>query len=232
VSQAGVVTRLAIRELWITFRLVAMLVGFVGVGSAVALLPAPLAATVQRLAVGIGAGSVVVAAVAAWSLADERIRGRAGWLVTRSVPRGTLVAGWFVAIGSVSVAGLAAAAALGWLAASGVSLRLDPGSYAVLLFGAAATLLAAVALGILLGALLPPRPAALATALLAVAIGAAAWGLPQADGLLPGAALVQLASLTEAPIAIAAAWRAAGAALVATALLLVLARLALGRAEL
>ena len=231
-SQAGVVTRLAVRELWITFRLMLLLVAFVGAGAAVALLPAALPVTMQRLAIGLGAATALVAVTAAWSLADERRQGRAGWLVARSVSRGTLLGGWFVAVSSVALAGLAAAAVLGWLAASGVSLRLDPAAFAVLMAATGATVVAAAALGLLAGAVFRPMLAVLVAALGCAAALAAAWFLPQAGGLVPGAAFLELAALTEGPVLVADAWRSAGAALIAAGLLLVIGRIALSRAEL
>jgi hypothetical protein len=232
VSQASVVTRLAVRELWITFRLVLLLVSFVGVGTAVALLPAPLPVTMQRFAAGLGAATLLVAATAAWSIADERAHGRVGWLVTRSVARGTLLGGWFVAMGIIALGGLAAAGVLGWLAATSVSLRLELLAYVVILAAIAATILAAVALGLLSGSLLGPRTAAVGSIVLGVALGAAAWLVPAHGGLIPGAALLHLAALTEGAGSPAEAWRAAGACLLAAGVLLVLARVALGRAEL
>lgn len=231
-SQAGVVTWLAVRELWITFRLVLLLVAFVGAGVAVALLPAPLPDTMRRLAVGLGAAMLLVTATAAWSLAAERRQGRAGWLVARSVSRGTLLGGWFAALSSVALVGLAASAVLGWLAASGVSLRLDPGAFAVLLGAVASTVLAAVALGLLAGSVAGPAPAAAAAILGCCAAMTAAWLLPEAGGLVPGSAFLELAALTEGPPSVADAWRSAGGALLAAGVLLALARVALGRAEL
>ena len=73
-----------------------------------------------RLAAGLGLAIAVAAAVAAWSLAEERVAGRAGWLVTRSVPRATLPR----AAGSspsscVPAIGLAVGALLGWLTIPG-----------------------------------------------------------------------------------------------------------------
>ncbi|HEX7172378.1 MAG TPA: hypothetical protein VF365_07220 [Candidatus Limnocylindria bacterium] len=231
-SQASVVTRLAVRELWITFRLMLLLVAFVGTGAAVALLPAALPVTMQRLAIGLGAATSLVAVIAAWSLADERLQGRAGWLVARSVPRGMLLGGWFVALWSVALSGLVAAAVLGWLAASGVSLRLDPGAFAVLIGGTASTVAAAVALGLLVGCVFRPAHAALVAILGCGATMVAAWLLPQAGGLVPGSAFLELASLTDGSVPVADAWRSAGAAFIAAGLLLALGRLALSRAEL
>lgn len=231
-TRASVITRLAVRELWITFRLLGLLMAFIAVGAAVALLPAPLTATMQRLAVGLAAATVVAGAIAAWSFADERTSGRAGWLVTRSVPRTTLLGGWFIALGAATLAGIAAAALLGWLAASGVALRLEPAGFIALVAAVAGTALAVVALGMLLGVLLPRGPAALLAVILAAAAGALAWLGPDLAGLVPGAALVALAELNEAVAPIGAALRSTGSALVTAALLLLLARVALGRAEL
>ena len=231
-SRASVVTRVAVRELWISFRLLALLLAFIAVGAVVALLPAPLTATMQRLAGGLAAGTLVAGAIAAWSLADERARGRAGWLVTRSVPRSTVLSGWFIALAAVTMAGIAAAAVLGWLAASGVALRLDPAGFLALAGAVGGTAVAVVALGMLLGVLLRPRPAAFMAVILAAAVGALAWLGPDLAGLVPGAAFVALAELNEAVAPLGTALRSAGSALLTTALLLLLARTALERAEL
>jgi len=232
VSQAGVVTRLAVRELWITFRLLLMLVAFVGAGAAVALLPAPLSVAMGRLAAGLAAATLLAAAVAAWSIADERVRGRAGWLVSRSVSRGTYLRGWFVAMTEITLVAVIGAAALGWLAATAVALRLAPQGYVALVVAAATTTLAAVALGLLAGVLLRPRPAAVVAVVVSALVGVAAWLLPGTEDLLPGAAFVALAGLTEGAVAQGPVWRMAGTALLATGALLVLARVALDRAEL
>ena len=231
-SRASVVIRLAIRELWITFRLLGLLVAFIAVGAAVALLPAPLTATMQRLAAGLAAATLIAGALAAWSLADERTSGRAGWLVTRSVPRTTLLGGWFIAFAAATLTGVAAAAILGWLAASGVALRLDPAGFSLLAAAVGATAVAVVALGMLLGILLPPRPAAFVALVVGAAVGAVAWLGPDLAGMVPGAAFLALARLNESVTPLGAALRGAGSALLTTALMLLLARVALGRAEL
>jgi hypothetical protein len=73
VSQTLVVTRLAVRELWITFRMLALLAAYVGVGAAVALLPAPPGVTLVRLSIGLGVAIVVGTAIAAEGIAAERV---------------------------------------------------------------------------------------------------------------------------------------------------------------
>jgi hypothetical protein len=231
-SQAAVVTWLAVRELWITFRLMILLLAIVAVGAVVALAPAPLPVTMQRLAIGLGAATLVVAALAAWSVAEDRQQGRAGWLVTRSVPRGTLLGGWFVALCGVVVAGMIATGVLGWLAASGVSLRLDLGAYAARIGAVAAAAVAAVSVGVLAGTLARPRLAALLALLAAATAGLVAWLAPIPSAPLPGAAFVELASLVEGTTSEAAAWKSAGVALLTAAVVLGIARQALERADL
>jgi len=232
VSQSGVVARLAMRELWITFRLLVVVTGFVGMSAAIALLPAPLPDVMQRLGIGLGVASSIAGMIAAWSFAEERASGRAAWLVTRSVPRGTLLVGWFTPMAILVLLGTAVAGALGWLTASGVSLRLDPATFTLAMLGVAATGLLAVALGLLFGTLAPPRLAIVAMLLLGVAAGLLAWLAPAFGELVPGGAMAQLAAMREASTSHAGLWRSTGAALVATALALGLARLLLERAEL
>ena len=231
-SQSGVVARLAMRELWITFRLLVVVAGFVGIGAAIALLPAPLPDVMQRLAIGLGVASVIAGMIAAWSFAEERARGRAALLVTRSVPRGTLLVGWFIPLAILVLLGTAIAGALGWLTASGVSLRLDPWTFTLAMLGVAATALLAVALGLLFGTLAPPRLAIALTFLLGIAAGLLAWLAPAAGELVPGGAMGQLAAIREAATSDAVLWRSAGAALLGAAIVLGLARYVLERAEL
>jgi hypothetical protein len=232
VSHVAVVTRLALRELWISFRLLLVLVAFVGIGSAVALLTAPLGTTLARLAIGLGAATTVAAAVAAMSMAEERIQGRAGWLVVRTVSRGSLMGGWFVAVGSVVVVGTAVAGALGWFAAAGVSVRLDALAFASVVGAIGSGALAAVALGLVAGTRLRARAAVPLTVLACLAIGVVSWASPQAATLLPGGAIATLPTIGEPAAIVARSLRSAGIGLAAAALLLVIGRLLLERADL
>jgi ABC-type transport system involved in multi-copper enzyme maturation permease subunit len=219
VSQTGVVTRLALRELWISFRLLALLAAYIGAGTAVALLPAPLATVLVRLAIGVAAAMVVGAAIAGWSLSRERALGRAAWLATRSIPRGTILVGWFCALALVSILGIVAVGVLGWLAASA------PGAtFAAIACGAIGML----ALGLLAGTLLRPSLAAIAAAVAGVAVGGAAWlGLPRVE--IPVEALAQLSQLSN-PISVAI--QGAGMGLAAAGVLLLLAWVAFNRVDL
>lgn len=231
-TQAGVVVRLAVRELWISFRLFAIVAAFTAAGTVVALVPAPLPVTLGRLAAGLGGASLVAAGVAAWSMAEERRAGRAGWLVSRSLPRATLLLGWFVAIVAVSLAALVGAVLLGWLAATNVALRLDPAGYVALAAGIAAAVALAAAVGLLAGTLLPPRPAGIVAVAVCLGVAAVAALVPFDPTLVPGGAYAALAALVEPGASAGPGLRAAGVGLAATAVVLVVARAAIERAEL
>lgn len=228
-SQAGVVTRLAVRELWISFRLLSLLAAHVGVGAIVALLPTPAAtATLMRLAVGLGAALVVGCVVAADAISTERALGRAGWLVTRSISRATLLLGWFVALAGVTLLGLGAAGILGWLAASSPVAPVEPAAYGAVLAGVAAMTLAALAVGLLLGTMLRRYLATIAALVVGgLAVGAALFLAP--SSLVPLVALADLATL-ERPIGDGI--RGAGIFLAVAGAAMVAARVALGRVDL
>jgi hypothetical protein len=232
VSQAGTVAWLALRELWMSFRLLMVLVVNVGAGALVGLLPAAPATTLARLAIGLGLATAVTSAVAAWSLADERLAGRAGWLVTRSVPRGTYLAGWFAALALVAAVGVAAAGILGWLAIGGATLDGDAAGFAATVAAVAATTAAAVSLGLLSGSLLRAPGAILAAVVACAVLAAVAWLASSPAPWLPGGAHLMLARLAGPEAVLPDALRAAGIGLALTSALLVAARAALERADL
>jgi hypothetical protein len=232
VSQTELVTRLAVRELWMTFRLLLVLVAFVGASAVLVLVPAPPALTFTRLALGLGMATLVASGVAAWSMAVERGAGRAGWLVTRSVARTDLLVGWFYAIAVVVGIGLASAAALGWLALLSLPLRLDVPAFAATLAAVAASEAAAIALGLMLGTVLRSRPAAVVAVITCAAIGGAAWWSEGPLRAAPGGAFRLVSELTAGSALLPDALRAAGIGLASAAVLLVVAMLAIERAEL
>ena len=231
-SQAITVVWLATRELWMTFRLLLVLIVSVGAGAVVGLVPAPLPEAMTRLAAGFGLAIVVAAAVAAWSLAEGRLSGRAGWLITRSVARATYLFGWYGALLLVGGGGLAGGALLGWLSIPPGSVAIDAAEYGAAIAGVAATYGLALAVGLLAGSLLRPRAAmivtialcAVATLLVILLPGAAAW--------LPGEALVALARAADAEAVVDEALRAAGIGLALAAAVLVGCRVALERTDL
>lgn len=231
-SQTGTVAWLALRELWMTFRLLVVLVVHIGAGAVVGLLPAAASVALVRLAIGLALAAVVTAAVAAWSMADERLHGRAGWLVTRSVARGTYLAGWFAALALVAAAGGAAAGVLGWLAIGGATFGTDPTAFPAAVAAVAVTSAAAAALGLLFGSLLRPLAATLAAVATCAVIGGVALVFAASAQWLPGSAYPLLARLAGPESVLPDALRAAGIGLALCSMLLVAARAALERTDL
>lgn len=232
-SQALTVTRATLRNLWMTLRLLVVLVAFIGTSAVVGLVPGAPSATLERLAMGLAVATVATTAVAAWTMADERLSGRAGWLVTRSVARVTYLAGLFGGLAAVTTAGVAALVLIGWTTTFNLVVRVEPPAIGAVMLAVATMVTAAVALGLAVGALLRPLPAAIVASAAVVAAGAGAvlseWGALLA---LPGGALTLLADLLESPTVLPDALRLAGGGMVATAVLLVLAGVAIERAEL
>jgi hypothetical protein len=227
VSRPIIVARLATRELWMTFRLLLVLLAFVSAGSVVGVLPAPLAETMGRLAAGLGVAIALTASVAAWTLADERLSGRTGWLVTHWVARATYLVGWYGALALIAAVGLAAGALLGWLAIPASAASVDAGEYLAAIAAVGATLAVAIAVGVLAGALLRPPAATLATVGLCAVVALVAIVQPDATTWLPGGALVLLAGAAESASVAAEALRAAGIGLAIAAAMLGACRIAL-----
>jgi hypothetical protein len=231
-TQMLLMARVAVRELWMTFRLLVVLVAFVGGSAVVVLLPASPAVILDRLALSLGAATVVVSAIAAWTMATERAAGRAGWLVTRSVPRGTYLIGWLLGIGLITVIGVAGSALLGWLTSLGLAAAVDALAYATSVLAVATTAMAAAALGLAVGALLPATPAAIVAGAVCAISGVLILLASAGSSAVPGAAYLLFSRLAEPGSVLPDAIRAAGFGLVQTAVLFVIARAAMERAEL
>lgn len=237
------VAGLALRELWISFRLLVALAAVLLAALPTALLPpgrVDLAGTawtpLQLFAVGLAAALALVAGLASASLAGERHRGTIGWLVSRAVPRSIVLLAWFSAFALVIALGLFASAAMAWLTQGAASQ--GPGGLAAFVAPVVATWaagVAAVAMGLLLGSRLRSMPAAMITILVAAALL-----VPAASGVLPGlaaapapgAGLAILGDLAETGRPIADSLRSAGASLTAAAVALLIGSAALGRADL
>jgi ABC-type transport system involved in multi-copper enzyme maturation permease subunit len=242
VSRLLAVAGLAIRELWVTFRLLLLVAGLLVTAlPSVLLTPQGVASDhisgrLQPFAIGLGAALALLAAVAAGSMASERSEGTAGWLVSRAVPRPMVVIGWFLAFALVLLVGLAPSAALVWLTLGPVDEALvQPLGYALAILAAWAAGLAVVALGLLLGSLLGTVSSGLVALLVAGALL-----VPPTLGVLPtlayapapAAALALVAELPSASRPIADALRTCGLSLAAAGGVLVLAAAAMQRADL
>ena len=240
----GTVPGLALRELWISFRLllvvgvliVAALPGAMLPHTTPALAPTPLDSPLVWFAIGLAVALGLVGGMAAAALSRERRRGSAGWLVIRAVPRPVILLGWFAAFVVLLLVGLVPAAALMWLTVAGPANEVgDPWPFVAPVIGAWAAGAAAVAVGLLLGALLSPWPAGLLT--LAISAGvlltAVLGAVPELSAApAPTAGLAILGDLPNQARPVADALRASGTALLVAAVALILAIAVLGRADL
>jgi len=231
----------AMRELWISFRLLTLLCALAAAVLPVVLLPRTTTAILADpppgpltwYAIANAGGLAVAAGVAAWSLASMRRTGTAAWLAVRAVPRASILLGWFIATGLIVAVGVAGAALLGWLSlGSGTEVFVTGAGYATIAVATIAAGLVAVATGLLCGAGLGPRPA---TLLVVVVIAAA--GVATASGLLgstpnPLGGLVLLATLEAEHRPVADGLVATGLALAASAGLLVAAAAVIDRVDL
>lgn len=223
---------LALRELWISFRLLVVVTAFVAAGAVVALAPAAPSETLDRLAAGLAIASGIASAAAAGALASHRRRGVAGWLVSRAVPRGALLNGWLLAMAVPALVAVAMAAALAWLAVAGAPGAPAPIPFGLSVVAAAAGSLAVLVLGLAMGAWLPPLPAALLALAACGAVALVSVAQPPAAAWTPAAGHMALAALSDDGRPVATAIRAAGTSLVLLAVLLVVARALLDRADL
>jgi ABC-type transport system involved in multi-copper enzyme maturation permease subunit len=239
VTRLPVLTGLALRELWITFRLIPILVLPVLAGFVEAVVPPELAGLSAVggagfwFATSLAAAVSIIAAIAAWSLATERHGGTAAWMVVRAVPRSTVLVSWFVALAILLAIGIGLGGMGAWLTVlERAETTPDAIPFMAAVAASLATAWAAVALGLLVGTLFGRRSAAV-VALLAcgLVLGLAVAG-PLATPPLPTAGLGVLASLDQAARPVSDAFRAAGGALAAAAALLVVAAALMERTDL
>ena len=240
----GTVTGLALRELWISFRLLlavgvvilAALPGAMLPHTTPALAPTPLESPLAWFAIGLAVALGLVSGMAAAAISRERRRGSAGWLVIRAVPRPVILLGWFAAFVLLLVVGLVPAAALAWLTVAGPASEVtDAWPFVAPVIGAGAAGAAAVALGLLLGTLLAPWPAGLLTLAvsLSVLVVAVLGPVPELSAApAPPAGLAILGDLPNQARPVADAMRASGTALLMAAVALILATAVLDRADL
>ncbi|HYM52491.1 MAG TPA: hypothetical protein VEW45_03280 [Candidatus Dormibacteraeota bacterium] len=230
---------LALRELWISFRLLALLGVFLLAVLPVALVPyvlPELAGTpLGRMAWYASALAVAVplaAGISAATLSGELRRGTFAWLTLRAVPRTTLLLAWFLAFGGVVAVGMALSATVAGISLGAAIAAEGVGAFVAASVAVAAAGLAAVAVGLMFGTVLRPVAAALGTiAAVGAALYAAAYG-PLGWAPLPTAGIAILAGLGGAARPIADALSSSGTALLVAAAALVLAAARLRRADL
>lgn len=230
---------MAVHELWISFRLIAVL-GLPVVGGLLAIVVPPELAGVTAVggagfwyAVGASVAIAISAGLAAGTIAHERRRGTVAWLAVRAVPRSAILVSWFVAFGLVLGVGIVLGSIGAWLTAVGrAEATPDAVPYAAAVGATVGAGLAAIAVGLLVGAILPPLPA-MALAIVAGAVVLTATVLT-APGSLPSpiGGIGLLAHLDAAARPVGDALRSAGAALALTGILLALAVMSLERGDL
>ncbi|HEX2195152.1 MAG TPA: hypothetical protein VHK63_09390 [Candidatus Limnocylindria bacterium] len=239
-SRFVTLTGLALRELWISFRLLGVVGALLLAGMPAALLPHVLTPDLAGappdpltwLAAALGAALALASGLAAATMATERRRGTAGWMAVRGVGRPTIVLAWFAAFAVLLVVGLVPTALLAWLALGVAVLPAGPLPLAASIAAAGCAGLAGIAVGLLSGSILAPWAAAAATAfpvgavLVSTALGFSGWST------LPASGIGVLATLDTAARPLADAVRGAGAALATAAVALLLAVMGFDRAEL
>jgi hypothetical protein len=230
---------MALHEMWISFRLIAVL-GLPLLGGLLAIIVPPDLAGVTAVgsagfwyAVGASVAIAIAAGLAGGAMANERRRGTVAWMAVRAVPRASVFLSWFVAFGLLLAAGIVLGSVGAWLAAlSHAEATPDAIPYGAAVGATIGAGLVAVAVGLLVGTFLPATPATLlgvvvGAVVLALAIATAPGGLPSPTG---GIGL--LAHLDGASRPLGDALRSGGVALAVTSILLVLGVMGLERSDL
>lgn len=232
-------TRMALHELWISFRLIP-LVGLPLVGGMlISTIPPEFAG---ETAVG-GAGfwyavtaalsTCIASGLAALTMAHERRRGTVAWMAARAVPRASVLFSWFLGFSFLLTVGLALGSVGAWLAAiARAEAPPDAIPFGAAVAAAAATAMAGVAAGLLIGTTLRPLLAMLVALAVSGPLVALAFLLPLSAIPLPLGGLGLLTHLDSAARPVAGALQSAGAALAGAAVLLVLAAAGLERSDL
>ncbi|MEO8251907.1 MAG: hypothetical protein ABI578_05460 [Chloroflexota bacterium] len=232
-------TRMALHEMWISFRLIAV-VGLPMLGGILVIGLPPEFGGVTAIggaafwyAIVAGAAICVASGVAAGTMAHERRRGTVAWMAVRAVPRAAVLFSWFVAIGLLLTVGIAVGSIGAWLAAlTHAESPPDVVPFAAALVATVGASLAAVALGLLIGAVLRPLPAVLVALVLTGAVLAAAILQPAGGLLLPTGGIGLLSHLDALVRPISGALESTGVALAVAALLLAAAGAVLERSDL
>ena len=230
---AFVLTRLAVRELWISFRLLPLLALPVIAGLVALLVSSDPDRVQPTLAWGMGVVAALAAGMAAAAWAMERRRGTAGWLSMRAVPRASILIAWFVGLAAPTLVGIAAGSVLVWVG-SGTQPNppLDAPAYATLVAAAAGAALQALAIGLLLGSFLPSMIAALVAVLGSGGLLGAGLLIVTEPPLIPTAGLGLLARAMDLLRPMSDGLQALGLGLTLTGLLLGTALLIFDRVDL
>lgn len=231
--RAGTLAWMAVRELWISFRFLLLLVLALSGGLAAAAFAVQGWSASAIVAGGGTAAGVASAVLAASGFAAERRSGRIAWLTVRSVPRSATLLAWFGSMALPLLLGLATSALLGWLVGgSALTGVLDAQSYTAVSLAAAVVDLEVLALGIAAGCLFSPRLAGAIALLGAGALLASGLASVAEPPVIPSAGMGLLANVALLERPFSDGLQAAGLGLAGTGLLLAVAAAALARADL
>jgi len=231
--------RMALRELWVSYRLIAVIgLPMIG-GMAVIALPPDVAGVTAIGGAGFwyaivaGAATCLASALAAGTIANERRRGIAASTAARGVPRSAVLLSWFVAFSVLITVGIAIGSVGAWLAAiARADTPPDGIPFAAAIAGACGVAVAGVALGLLIGVLLRTVPAVLVALALTGGLVTASIATPLGSAFLATAGIGLLAHLDAAARPIGDALQSTGLSLAVAAALLLLGVAALQRGDL
>jgi hypothetical protein len=226
-------TRMAVRELWISFRLLLLLALPVVAGLVALLLSGEPDLTLPVLGLGMGTVAAFAAGASAAGWAMERRRGTVGWLSMRAVPRASILTAWFTGLAIPLLVGIGAGSVLVWLATGAqASPPLDAPAFAMLMGAVAGAALQGLAIGLIFGSLLRTWVAALAAILVSCALLAAGALIVTEPPLVPTAGIGLLIQATDLVRPAADGLQALGLALAMTGLLLGVALMVFDRVDL
>lgn len=239
------VTRLTLREVWISYRLLAFvaLLGTAGLIVPLAALwlprvldptqpPASTTVALTWYGLALAGVAVLLSASAARAFAHDRVRGTAAWVLATPVRRGAFYVSWLVAFTVVALVGMVISGTTAWLTLGSFGGAPDPVTYGLAVVAALSFLLVAAAIGLVCGAVLPRGPAAVAAGILTVGAVAAGVLLPAAARWLPSAGVVRIAPMATGVDPINVAFQAIGIAFGAIAVLAALGTFAVERSDL
>lgn len=232
--------RLAMRQAWITYRLLTLILApilaaaVVGGAESSGLLARGQAW--QLLAAGLAVTTLLTAVVEAVGLAGDRERGMLGWLAVRAVPRPMILSSWFSAPLLAALIGTASALAVARMTLQPALIgSLDDTAYLATLGAVLAAGLLAQTVGMLFGVLGSRFQAGMTTVFALVLVGGgvvvgSVVAGPQVGGPGTGFWLLAQAAVVNDPVP--AALLSTGLSLAAAAGLWVLAAAAFSRRSL
>lgn len=237
-TRLGTLTRTALREMWISYRLIAVIgLPMIG-GMAVIALPPDVAGVTAIGGAGFwyaivaGAATCLACALAAWTMARERRRGIVAATMAPGGARSAVPLSWFVAISVLVTVGIAIGSVGPWLAAvARADTPPDGLQFAAAIGAACGAAVAGVALGLLVGTLVRTVPTVLVALALAGALVTGSIVTPLGGAWLPTEGIGLLAHLDDAARPIGDALQSTGLSLVVAAALLLLAVAALERSN-